>query len=265
MEMTRKSRSLNKAGALMSRNESIAYGVRPVETLVESGLPIKKIYFEQGKADTKFQTLRDTCQAKNIPYDEKSLRFIEKLCGSPHHQGVMALYTPVERRLCFENPDYIPKTGWFLCLYLDGIQDPQNLGAIVRSAEFFGVDQIFYPEHHSASFNQVALKTSAGGGIYNPPYKVSSVSSLFGKFQERNFQIIGTDPDKGENLAQADFRTHAVVVIGSEGEGMSDRIRHYCTRYVNIERLGKVTSLNASVSAGVILYQIRTHRNFPGN
>ena len=244
----------------MSKNDKIVYGVRPVEELLLAGLPVKKVYFETDKTDTKFAPLRDRCLELQIPFEEKSARFLDKLCENTHHQGVMAFYIPLERQICFENPGYQPRTGWNLCLYLDGIQDPQNFGAIVRSAEFFGADQVFYPEHGNAPFTPVAQKTSAGGGIHNPPYKISSVSTLFEKVNTRNITVVGTDPYEGTSIEEMDFRRDLLLVIGSEGSGMNAKIRNYCHEWVKIPRIGKVESLNASVSAGILLYQALINR-----
>lgn len=244
----------------MNRNEKIVFGVRPVEELLNSEVAVKKIFFEQGKIETKFLDLKNICIERGISFIEKSFKFISKLSGSENNQGIMAIYTPLERSICFENSSYIPKTKSFLCLYLDGIQDPHNFGAIIRSAEFFGVDQIFYPDHNNSPLTSVAIKSSAGAIIHNPPYKIYSVSDLFNKFIEHNFQIIGTVIEASENIHEINFNKNTVIVIGSEGFGISDKIKKYCNVFATMPSFGKMNSLNASVFSGIILYQAQINR-----
>ncbi|EKD27410.1 MAG: hypothetical protein ACD_79C00732G0003 [uncultured bacterium] len=244
----------------MSKNEKIAYGMHPVEELVNSGLLVKRVYFSQDKKSEKFDELKNILQENKIPFTEKSDRFIEKLCGSPNHQGIIAMFTPQERELCFKNKNYTPRTGNFLCLYLDRIQDPHNFGAIVRTSEFFLVDQIFYPEHNNAPFNSVALKASAGGGFHNPPYRISSVTNFFENVASHDFQVIGTNPTEGKDFDEIDFTQNTLLIVGNEGEGISRKTTEYCTDFIKLPSESQIQSLNVSVFTGIILYHIYKQR-----
>jgi len=243
----------------MSKNEKILFGVRPTIELVKSNLKIKKIWIEQGKSSSKFEDLIKICEQKKIAYGEKSFRYLAKLAGTDKHQGIIAIYTPLEKMICFESNEP-PRNKYYLCVYLDRIQDPQNFGAIIRSSECFEVDQIFYPEHHGAPFNETALKASSGAGIHNPPYKVSSIPNLFAKFQEYNFNIIGSSTIKGDEIKDIDLQKNTLLIIGNEHEGISEKITKYCTSFVHIPIKGRVDSLNASVSAGILLHQIQSKK-----
>lgn len=244
----------------MSKNEQIIYGFRPVCELLKSKHEIKTVWFEQGKMNSKYSTLKECCVTKNVSSGEKSRRFLEKLSQSSFHQGIVAIYVPLEKKYCFEQQGNPPRNKFFLCIYLDCIQDPQNFGAILRSCEFFGADQVFYPKHHGAPFNPVAMKGSAGAGIHNPPYKISGITSFFETVRNKKFQIIGAHHFKGKSLYDVDFQQDTLLVIGNEGSGISDKVLKFCTDFVTIPLSGKIDSLNASVSAGIILYEIQKKR-----
>ena len=245
----------------MSKKDVIVYGIRPVFEILNSNLTLKKVWVEQGKVEERKQELQDLCLKKNVELLEKSGRFLHNLCGQENHQGLVASYIPKQSELCFESSS-TPRTGssW-LCVYLDRIQDPHNFGAIVRSSEFFGADQIFYPEHHAAPWNEVAMKASAGAGAHNPPFKVSAVTTFFEQLQARGFQIVGALPDAPMKAEAFDFTKDTVLLIGHEGEGLSEKLRKTCTAFVQIPQVGQIESLNASVSAGILLYEIQRQRS----
>ncbi|MBN2145224.1 MAG: 23S rRNA (guanosine(2251)-2'-O)-methyltransferase RlmB [Candidatus Aureabacteria bacterium] len=244
----------------MSAQNKLIYGIRPVMELLHTTSSVKVVWFEQEKQHESLEEMKSLCRKKGIKSAIKSARYLDKLCSHSLHQGVAALYIPPELEIAFEKANSAPRSEWWLCLYLDQIQDPHNFGAIVRSAENFAVDQIFYPEHHNAPFNPVAFKTSAGAGIHNPPYKISSVSNMFDKFKTHSFEIVGALPEEGTLISETDFKKNMVLVIGNEGEGITGKIKKYCTAFVRIPAYGKVASLNASVSAGIMLYEIQRQR-----
>lgn len=242
----------------MAKNERIAAGLQPVKELLKSGCPVKKVWFEKGKTD-KYPVILSELQEKCIPYGEKSARFLEKISDNKLNQGIIAIYTPLEKRICFEHS--APKRGnHYLCLYLDRIQDPHNLGAIVRSADFFDVDQIFYPANKSAPFNATALKASAGGGIHTPPLKITSPRDTFQMCRDKGLTIVGTSPDAKNKLTDFNFKQDTLLIIGNEGEGVSKSIIKECDHLLKLPALGNVSSLNASVFTGLMLYQVRLNR-----
>ncbi len=244
----------------MSKKDVFVYGIRPVFEILHSCLSVKKVWVEENKIEDRRYELQKLCLNKNVELLEKSGRFLHKLSGQEFHQGLLASYVPKQSELCFESGN-APRTGAWLCLYLDRIQDPHNFGAIVRSAEFFAVDQIFYPEHQASPWNAVAMKASAGGGAHTPPFKVSSVTPFFEKLQAQGFQIVGALPDTFSLKAkEVDFKKDTILLIGHEGEGLSDKLKKYCTTFVQIPRLGQIESLNASVSTGILLYEIQSQR-----
>jgi 23S rRNA (guanosine2251-2'-O)-methyltransferase len=236
------------------------YGIRPVFEILYSPLIVKKVWVEQGKIQDRRDELQKLCLDKNVELLEKSGRFLQKLCGQEFHQGLVASYIPKHSELCFES-NTPPRTGAWLCLYLDRIQDSHNFGAIVRSAEFFAVDQIFYPEHNASPWNEVAMKASVGAGAHNAPFKVSSVTSFFEQVQSREFQIVGALPDTASiKMEDFNFKKDTLLLLGHEGEGVSEKLKKYCTAFVQIPRVGQIESLNVSVSAGVLLYEIQRQR-----
>lgn len=240
----------------MAKTDKIIFGMHPVETLLKSEHTIKKVLIEKDEDGHRFNEIIKLCADKKVPCEEKNRRFLDNLSNKGLHQGVVAFFTPHELQICFESQAVKPRIHSWLCLYFDRIQDPQNFGAMVRSAEYFAVDQVFYPAYHHAPFNEVALKTSAGAGLINRPYKITSEGNFFKSIQKHQFQIIGTCPHEGKNFKDINWLKPTLLVIGHEGEGMSDDIKRQCHDHVKIPRYGDMESLNASVSLGVCLFKI---------
>jgi 23S rRNA (guanosine2251-2'-O)-methyltransferase len=243
----------------MSSTDQFLYGYRAVRELLDSGNPVKQLWIEKGNVSPRKDALLDACRERGIPVREKTRRFLDKILKSERHQGIAATYVPRERRVCFESGTP-PRTGAYLCLYLDRIQDPLNLGAIVRSAEFFGVDQVFYPHRRGAPFNAAAVKASAGAGAHQPPSRVLSPAGLFERFKRHGFHVVGTCPESGIPPERVDFSRDTVLVVGHEGDGISPRIRKYCDTFVRLAPLGHVASLNASAFTAVLLDRVRRFR-----
>lgn len=145
-------------------------------------------------------------------------------------------------------------------LLLDGITDPHNIGAIIRSCDQFGVDLIIYPNHGSGQNSQIISKTSAGSSNWMPYSVVSNLKSAIEKLKEKGFWIYGADAE-GEPIQREKFSSKTAIVMGSEGKGMSRIVRESCDKIISIPTCGKIDSLNVSVAAGVILYSVYLAKN----
>ena len=147
-----------------------------------------------------------------------------------------------------------------LYLVLDGITDPHNLGAILRSADLFAVDGVILPENRSASINETAIKVSSGASEYIQIYSVANIVRVIDKFKKSGFWVYGAEMT-GTPLYSCNFDDRCVLVLGSEGKGLSRLIRNSCDFFVSIPSKGHIDSFNVSVAAGILLYEIRKTQN----
>ena len=210
-------------------------------------LEIKKLICQNNYNEQDVLTLAKT---KKIPIFYKEKRDLDNLVKNNHQGVVLEIsdfnYTPLE--------ELLGKDRSFL-LILDHLEDPHNLGAIVRTCEAAGVDGIILPENRSVSVNETVMKTSVGT-LYN--VKISQVVNLnntIKKLKNDGYWIYGTDMD-GEDYKSIDYPPKVAIVIGNEGSGLSRIVRESCDGIVKIPMYGKVNSLNASVATGIVIYEV---------
>jgi 23S rRNA (guanosine2251-2'-O)-methyltransferase len=147
-----------------------------------------------------------------------------------------------------------------LLVVLDGVEDPRNLGAILRTAECAGVDGVFIPERRAAGLNETVAKASAGAVEHLPVARATNLSRLIEQLKERNVWIVGTAGDASTSYTEWDWTRPSAVVLGGEGSGLHRLVREHCDVLVQIPVRGKIESLNVSVAAGVILYEALRQR-----
>lgn len=216
-----------------------------IETL-RNRQPIKKAYIYRNFQD---KNIISELQKRNIP-----IKFVDKFeldkLAKGNHQGIMLSipdyeYTPLDELLKKENA---------LLVILDHLEDPHNLGAIVRTCEAAGVDGIIIPKNRCVDVNSTVMRTSVGALDY---VKIAQVTNLVGtmkELKEKGFWIVGTDMD-GTDYQEIDYRDNTAIVIGNEGNGMARLVKENCDFIASIPMNGKVNSLNASVAAGIIIYE----------
>ena len=192
-------------------------------------------------------------RAPDTPADE-----LERLCGSPDHQGVVAEVDPYP----YADPDSLfeEDDGQGLVVALDQIQDPHNLGAVCRAAEVAGAAGVVIPERRAASITAAAVKASAGAVEHLPVARVRNLADWLTDAQRREAWIYGADADATVRYSDVEWTGRAVLVLGSEGRGLRQRVSKSCDELVSIPVAGKVGSLNASVAAAVILFEARRQR-----
>jgi 23S rRNA (guanosine2251-2'-O)-methyltransferase len=189
---------------------------------------------------------------------DTSAEELEVLCGSPDHQGVVAEVDPfpyADPGSLFDGDD-----GEGLVVALDQIQDPHNLGAICRAAEVAGAAGVVIPERRAASVTAAACKASAGAVEHLPVARVRNLADWLGEAKAANAWIYGADADAERRYTEVDWTGRAVLVLGSEGKGLRQRVERSCDELVSIPVAGEVGSLNASVAAAVILFEARRQR-----
>jgi 23S rRNA (guanosine2251-2'-O)-methyltransferase len=239
------------------------YGKNPLKEAIlaqkrGSSLVIEKLLItKQAEADPVVMSL---IQANKLPYDVVTYQEIENHVGKTAvHQGVCALldehtlYTALEEVL--KRAEASSKNALFIVL--DTLQDPHNVGAIIRSAVAFGADAILLPEHEQTHITGTVIKTSAGMTFAIPIVKIGNINTTLRKLQDHRFWVYGLTGEGDTKLSKASFDTHTAIVIGSEGEGIHAKTLEICDFKLSIETSNLCESLNASNAVAVTLYEFR--------
>lgn len=246
---------MNGAGEKMS-DEGRIEGKNAVMEALKAGRAIDKVYIARGEQDRALAFIASKARAAGAAVSEVDRKKLDFMSVTHSHQGVIAVaavreYATVESILAAarergEKP---------LIVICDEISDPHNLGAIIRTAEAAGAHGIIIPKHRSAGVTAIVEKTSAGAVEHIAVAKVANLAAAAEKLKENGVWIFGTAAEGDKQLWQSDLADGAAIVIGSEGEGMSRLMREKCDFLVSIPMRGKVSSLNASAAAAVVLYE----------
>lgn len=237
-------------------DDNLIFGRNAVAELLRSNRSVNKIFIAEGSRDGSVQKI--FALAKNAGVIVEFIRRdkLDKLCGG-RHQGVAALaaaanYSTVEEILQLaENRNEPP----FLLL-LDELEDPQNFGAILRTAEAVGVHGVLIPKRRSVQLNATVYKTSAGAAGYVKVAQVTNVAQTLKQLRELGLTVVGSDLDAAIDFRQANLSGAIVLVIGNEGRGIRRLTRENCDALIKIPMVGKINSLNASAAGAVLMYEI---------
>ena len=237
-------------------------GRNAVLELLESGRDINKILVANGEKHGSIHRILAIAKERKIIVTEIERNKLNQIAQTPNNQGVIAIVPPYD--YC-EVEDILDeakrKNEMPFILILDGIEDPHNLGSIIRTAETAGVHGIIIPKRRAASVNSTVSKVSAGAVEYMKIARVNNINETIRYLKEQDVWICGTDMDTDTIYTKQDYKMPIAIVIGSEGFGMSRLVKENCDFLVKIPMKGKITSLNASVSAGIILYEVVKNRN----
>jgi len=233
-------------------------GRNPVIEALKSGANLDTIYIDGNGGS--LSVIRRLAKEKGIPVKDVRDEKLSKLSGGASHQGVAAVgacgeYVSVEDILAVSEK----KGAKPFIIICDEIEDPHNLGAIIRTAETSGADGVIIPKRRSAGLNATVFKTSAGAASYVPVARVSNLAAAIDKLKESGVWIYGTDA-AGSDYSETDLTGSCGLVIGSEGFGISRLIREKCDFMIRLPMMGKINSLNASVAAGIFMYEILRQR-----
>ena len=236
-------------------------GRNAVIELLASGKDINKIFITKGERHGSINKIISMAKEKKVILVEKEKRKMEEMAQTENYQGVIAIVPPYE--YC-ELEDILreakEKKEEPFILILDGIEDPHNLGSIIRTAETAGVHGIIIPKRRAATVNSTVNKVSAGAVQYMKIARVTNLSDTIEKLKKEGIWICGTDINTITNYDEQDFTGAIGIVIGNEGNGMGQKVRKNCDFLVKIPMKGQVTSLNASVSTGIVLYEVVKQR-----
>lgn len=241
--------------------EDKIFGRNPVIEAIKSGREIDKIMIKKGGIEGSLNTIIKKAKEKGIVVTEVDKQKLDAVCEGENHQGVVA-YAAIQSYATIdeiikraEEKNHPP-----FVVICDKITDPHNLGSIIRTANCAGVDGIIIPKRNSVGLNMIVAKTSAGAVEYTPVAKVTNIASTIDELKKKGFWIAGADMD-GEVMYKTDLKGALGLVIGSEGEGISQLVKKKCDFIVNIPMSGEINSLNASVAAGILMYEALRQRN----
>jgi 23S rRNA (guanosine2251-2'-O)-methyltransferase len=243
-------------------NKQMVYGRKPVLELLKSGSQIEKVFIQQGLHGPFEVELRNLMKGKDIPLSVIPLGKLDKI-SKGNHQGVIA-YSSLVDYVDFESLVSLAfeSSGAPLFLFLEGITDVRNFGAILRSAEVLGVDAIFCPSKNTALVNEDMIKTSAGALFKIPMSRVKSLDRALQYLKDCGVFIAVSHLEAEKKITELDFSGPVCVVIGSEETGVSEHTTKLADSLFVIPQRGQIDSLNVAVSAGVILYEIQRQRDF---
>lgn len=193
---------------------------------------------------------------KRIDYEIVDRRFLDKLSKSGNHQGALA---EVKDYKLAKLEDLIKKENG-LIVVLDGLKDPHNLGAIIRTCECAGADGIIYKKHNAVKLNDTVAKVACGALEYVKVVEVTNLTNTLKKLKDEGYWIVGSDGSSKTSYKEIDYKRNIVLVIGSEGEGISRLVLEECDYVVSLPMKGRVNSLNASVASGILIYNVLASR-----
>ena len=231
----------------------IIHGIHPVtEALRSQYSPVERIWVASGKSNPRLRRIVELAKSRGVPLEFKSAATMSLGSGDLRQQEVMAEISSFH----YSSFEVILKTGSKLLLLVDGIEDPHNLGALLRSAEGAGVGGIFMPKKRSCTVTPAVVKASAGAAMHLRISRVANVVRTLQSLKQEGFWVLGLDM-RGENsLDELDIELPWVVVVGGEHRGVRRLLREQCDFMVSLPMRGRVSSLNLSVAAGVLLYQL---------
>ena len=231
-------------------------GRNSVIELLESGKDINKIFITRGEKHGSINKIISMAKQRKIIIVEKDKKQMDSMAKVQNYQGVIAQVPPFEYCKVEDILEYAKsKNEDPFLLILDGIEDPHNLGSIIRTAETAGVHGVIIPKRRAAAVNSTVNKVSAGAVEHMKIARVTNISDTIEKLKKDGLWICGTDVNTNKYYYEQDLTGPIGIVIGNEGSGMSKLVTKSCDFLVKIPMLGKVTSLNASVSTGIVLYE----------
>lgn len=230
---------------------------------------VNRIYMEsqQGKDDPRLHQIKSLAKKEGIVIMDVPRFKLDSMVGrETRHQGVVASLSPTELKTQSDLFDMVKNLeGDAMLVACDGIEDPRNLGAIVRAAEAIGACGVVVPERRNVQVTQTVAKVSAGALAYIPVFQVTNLVRTLETLKEENFWVIGLAPNAKEPIYKVDLNGKIVLLVGSEGKGMRRLVEETCDVLVNIPMLGKTESLNASVACGIALYEIARQQSLAKN
>jgi 23S rRNA (guanosine2251-2'-O)-methyltransferase len=242
----------------------VLYGLHPVEEAIRSGSrQLDHVSVARERRDERLERLIELCRTTGIRVSLEPRDQLTRLARTDAHQGVLAVVR--ERRFLGIEDLLTPKEPgeYKFLLALDGIEDPHNLGALLRTADAAGVDGVVLPERRSAPVTATVAKTSAGASEHVRIARVTNLVRALEQMKQRHVWVIGLDERGSPDYVDFDFRTDCVLVLGREGAGLHDLVKKTCDHLLRIPMAGQVSSLNVSVAGAIVMYEAMRQRRQP--
>ena len=244
----------------MDKKEGLIVGRNAVMQALESDRTIDSVTVAEGQRGGQAAKIIEICREKRIPVKYADSRKLDKLCGGAAHQGVAAFAAAHDYAELDDIFNLAQSRGESPFIVIcDGLEDPHNLGAILRTAEAAGVHGVIIPKRNSVTLNYTVAKTSAGAIEYVPVVKVTNIAGTIDTLKGRGVWVFGADME-GTPWTELDFTGSAALVIGSEGRGLSKLVREKCDFIASLPMKGRINSLNASVAAGILMFEASRQR-----
>jgi 23S rRNA (guanosine2251-2'-O)-methyltransferase len=238
-------------------------GINAVAETLRKSKEILEIFVARGRRIERTREILELARARAVPIRFKERIYLDRLSQGTSHQGVVAVlggyaYCTLDKLLEIA----LSQRSKGLLVAADHIIDPGNLGSLIRTAEFFGAQGLIIPKDRSASITDTVHKRSAGGTAYLPVARVVNLERALRRLTDEGFWVVGAEGQGTTSIYRFDWDTHVIIVLGSEAKGLSRIVRDRCHHLVRIPRFGHLESLNVSVAAGIILYEITRQRSF---
>jgi len=230
---------------------AVLSGIHPVMEALRAGRPLERLLVAQGAGGPRVQAVIDLARQAEVPVRFESRTALDRLAGSAAHQGIVAL--GAAKKYAELETVATPRAG--LLVVLDGVEDPHNLGAVIRTAHAAGAASVVIPERRAASITDVVAKAAAGALEHLPVVRVTNINRALEDLKQRGYWIYGLDERGAEEYDQVEYSQPTALVLGGEGKGLHEQVRRHCDVLVRIPMAGKIASLNVSVAAGIVLFE----------
>ena len=241
------------------------YGINSVtEALKARGRAFEWVGMAKERHDLRLQRLIEDCRKIGVPVRFLQRTELDRMAGNAAHQGVVAV-TSAKQYNDLEDVIAAKRKQYSLVVVLDGVEDPHNLGAILRTADAAGANGVVIPERRAAAVTGTVTKASAGASEHLPIAKVTNIARTLADLKSKNLWIVGLDERGTQTYDAVDYKMNCAIVLGAEGKGLHELVRKHCDFVLSIPMLGKVPSLNVSVAAGVVLYEVLRQRKMASN
>ncbi len=237
-------------------------GVHAVREALVAGRSVEHVLVARGAQNPRLQEIIDLCRRSRVPLRFEPRESLDRAAGASSHQGVVAV---VAAQHYYELEDLIAPAGDpGLLAVLDGVEDPHNLGAIIRTAHAAGADGVVIPERRSAGLTEAVSKSAAGALEYLRVARAPNLNRALESLKQKEYWIFGLDERADKNYDAVDYRGRAAIVLGGEGKGLHEQVTRKCDFLVKIPVAGRIASLNVSVAAGIVLFEAMRQRERAG-
>lgn len=233
---------------------SILSGIHPVAEALRAHHALERLVIAQGAGGPRLQEIIDLARRASVPVRFEPRSQLDRLAGTSAHQGVIAMGAAKKYA------DLDSAAAAQLVVVLDGVEDPHNLGAIIRTAHAAGAGSIIIPERRAASVTDVVAKAAAGALEYLPVARVTNINRALEELKVRGFWIYGLDERGTSSYDQVEYASPTAFVLGGEGKGLHEQVRKHCDLLVRIPMAGRISSLNVSVASGIVLFEWKRRR-----